>query len=52
MRSIGYRSVAIDDSVPFDSQNGLVPNRNGRVVDSNNQVIKGTLTTLIHYTSI
>ncbi|XP_066292188.1 NADPH:adrenodoxin oxidoreductase, mitochondrial-like [Branchiostoma lanceolatum] len=31
LRSIGYKSVPIDDTVPFDSQKGIIPNTAGRV---------------------
>ncbi|CAH1273967.1 FDXR [Branchiostoma lanceolatum] len=31
LRSIGYKSVPIDDTVPFDSQKGVIPNTAGRV---------------------
>jgi ferredoxin--NADP+ reductase len=33
IRAIGYRSVALPD-VPFDDRQGLIPNRDGRVVDA------------------
>ncbi|NDJ60993.1 MAG: FAD-dependent oxidoreductase [Chloroflexi bacterium] len=32
-RSIGYRGVALAD-VPFDDRNGVIPNQEGRVIDS------------------
>ncbi|XP_031556284.1 NADPH:adrenodoxin oxidoreductase, mitochondrial-like [Actinia tenebrosa] len=31
-RSIGYKSVPIDDTVPFDHKNGIIPNEDGRVL--------------------
>ncbi|XP_070579756.1 NADPH:adrenodoxin oxidoreductase, mitochondrial-like isoform X2 [Ptychodera flava] len=31
LRSIGYKSLPIDDSVPFDAKNGVIPNTAGRV---------------------
>ncbi|KAI8512207.1 hypothetical protein Bbelb_088460 [Branchiostoma belcheri] len=31
LRSIGYKSVPIDETVPFDSQKGVIPNTAGRV---------------------
>ncbi|XP_035696059.1 NADPH:adrenodoxin oxidoreductase, mitochondrial-like [Branchiostoma floridae] len=31
LRSIGYKSEPIDDTVPFDSQKGVIPNEAGRV---------------------
>ena len=33
-RSIGYRGVSVDKSVPFDSDKGIIPNSNGRILDS------------------
>lgn len=33
-RSIGYRGVSVDKSIPFDSNKGIIPNTNGRVLDS------------------
>ena len=41
LRSIGYRSLLIDPAVPFDNQLGIIPNRQGRVVDDNGAVING-----------
>jgi len=32
--SIGYRGVSVDKGVPFDSDKGIIPNTNGRVLDS------------------
>ncbi|XP_041363674.1 NADPH:adrenodoxin oxidoreductase, mitochondrial-like [Gigantopelta aegis] len=32
LRSIGFRSIPIDSSVPFDSQRGIIPNQNGRIL--------------------
>jgi hypothetical protein len=29
--SIGYRSVALDNSLPFDSRKGIIDNENSRV---------------------
>ncbi|XP_002730940.1 NADPH:adrenodoxin oxidoreductase, mitochondrial-like [Saccoglossus kowalevskii] len=31
LRSIGYKSIPIDDSVPFDNNQGIIPNIGGRV---------------------
>lgn len=31
LRSIGYRSQPLDGHMPFDSANGVVPNKLGRV---------------------
>lgn len=39
LRSIGYKGVPIDDSVPFDASRGIVPNENGRVVGSPGECI-------------
>jgi ferredoxin--NADP+ reductase len=39
-RSIGYKGVAISE-VPFDERNGVMPNRAGRVLDSNGSVVPG-----------
>lgn len=32
--SIGYKSVSIDPSVPFDQQKAIVPNKMGRVQEA------------------
>lgn len=34
LQSIGYKSIQIDQSVPFDSKRGVIPNNDGRVVDA------------------
>ncbi|ESO87175.1 hypothetical protein LOTGIDRAFT_229321 [Lottia gigantea] len=31
LRSIGYKSIPIDDAIPFDQKRGVIPNENGRV---------------------
>jgi len=31
-RSIGYKSISIDEQVPFDTRRGVIPNIDGRVV--------------------
>ncbi|XP_050393659.1 NADPH:adrenodoxin oxidoreductase, mitochondrial [Patella vulgata] len=31
LRSIGYKSVSIDNTIPFDAKRGVIPNENGRV---------------------
>ena len=36
LRSVGYRSVALP-GVPFDDKRGLIPNIDGRVIDTANQ---------------
>ncbi|XP_077979619.1 NADPH:adrenodoxin oxidoreductase, mitochondrial-like [Glandiceps talaboti] len=33
LRSIGYKSRSIDNNIPFDKQNGVIPNIAGRVND-------------------
>lgn len=33
IRSIGYRSLSIDASVPFDRKRFIVPNMHGKVTD-------------------
>jgi adrenodoxin-NADP+ reductase len=43
IKSIGYMNSPIE-GVPFDTINGLIPNMNGRVVDSQNVAIKGLYT--------
>lgn len=34
IRSIGYRSTPIDDSLPFDAKRGVILNKDGRVVNN------------------
>lgn len=34
-RSIGYKSIPLENEVPFDRRKGVIPNINGRVVDAN-----------------
>ena len=33
-RSIGYKSIPIDDQIPFDKRRGVIPNINGRVINT------------------
>ena len=33
-RSIGYKSIPIDDQIPFDKRGGVIPNINGRVINT------------------
>lgn len=33
LKSIGYKSVQVEESVPYDPKGGVVPNEGGRVVD-------------------
>ncbi|KAF9393405.1 hypothetical protein CPC16_002099, partial [Podila verticillata] len=39
-RSIGYKSVGIQ-GVPFNGRKGIVPNKDGKVVDENSNVVPG-----------
>ena len=43
LRSIGYRSIKVDEGIPFDSKMGFIPNKDGRVVEEagSDKVIKG-----------
>ena len=34
LRSIGYKSIQVDQSIPFDERKGVVLNKAGRVTDS------------------
>ncbi|KAI9499654.1 hypothetical protein BDB00DRAFT_934828 [Zychaea mexicana] len=43
LRSIGYKSLPLD-GVPFDSRQGLVPNRYGKILDSEGQEVPGMYT--------
>ena len=33
LRSIGYRSVKVDEGIPFDFKMGFIPNNSGRIVE-------------------
>ena len=33
-RSIGYKSIPIDNQIPFDKRRGVIPNINGRVINT------------------
>lgn len=33
LRSIGYKSVRVDEGIPFDSKMGVIPNKDGRVIE-------------------
>jgi len=46
-RSIGYKSIPIDDQVPFDARKGVIPNINGRVVNPGNSKESGNEPSLI-----
>ena len=43
IRSIGYRSIRVDEGIPFDARMGFIPNKNGRVVKEagSDEVLKG-----------
>ena len=34
LRSIGYRTLPVEDGVPYDAKLGIVPNISGRVIES------------------
>jgi ferredoxin--NADP+ reductase len=42
-RSIGYKGTALQ-GVPFDAENGVIPNDKGRILDSSNQPLLGMYT--------
>lgn len=42
LRSIGYKSLVVDPNLPFDHKSGTLPNKSGRVIDSNGVAINGT----------
>lgn len=44
LRSIGYRGIPID-GVPFDLAHGVVPNKDGRVIDDSDMPIPGVYVT-------
>ncbi len=43
LRSIGYKSVKVDDGIPFDNRMGIIPNKDGRVVEAagSDTIVKG-----------
>jgi len=43
LRSIGYKSIHIEEGIPFDIRLGVIPNINGRVVEepSSKNIVKG-----------
>jgi len=43
LRSIGYRSVALDDEMPFDTKRHVVPNELGRVTGETGLYVSGWL---------
>jgi adrenodoxin-NADP+ reductase len=40
-RSIGYKSVQVDQDIPFDHQKGVVVNDKGRITDEAGSVLRG-----------
>ncbi|SNT32803.1 FAD-dependent oxidoreductase [Rhodococcoides kyotonense] len=44
LRSVGYRGSAVE-SVPFDDAAGIIPNRDGRVVDDRGSTVPGVYVT-------
>ena len=40
-RSIRFKNKPIDRSVPFDYQLGIIPNKNGRVIDLQRRIVRG-----------
>jgi len=45
LRSIGYKSVSAEPSLPFDSKRGVVPNMEGRVTGEEGLYVAGWLAT-------
>ena len=45
LRSIGYKSIPLQEGVPFDKRMGVIPNIDGRVVEQagSNVYVKGGL---------
>jgi len=45
LRSIGYKSIPLQEGVPFDNRMGVIPNIDGRVVHEpgSKSYVKGTL---------
>lgn len=43
LRSIGYKSIPLQEGVPFDHKMGVIPNIEGRVVEEarSRQLVKG-----------
>lgn len=40
LRSIGYKGVSLDPSLPFDQRTGTIPNDDGRVIGHNGKLMK------------
>lgn len=49
LRSIGYKSIPLQEGVPFDHKMGVIPNIDGRVVEEagSRQLVKGLATLFI-----
>lgn len=45
LRSIGYKSVKVEDGIPFDEKRGIIPNTNGKVRDEVGLYCSGWLAT-------
>ena len=43
LRSIGYKSLNIDECVPFDHKKGVVPNQTGRVTETKGRDVSSHL---------
>lgn len=43
LRSVGYKSIKVEEGIPFDVRLGVIPNFDGRVVDAPNskKILKG-----------
>eukprot|EP00794_Sanderia_malayensis_P014343 gene14343-15839_t len=43
LRSIGYKSIQVDEGIPFDTRMGIIPNKDGRVTESadSDSMVKG-----------
>ncbi|KXN74368.1 NADP adrenodoxin-like ferredoxin reductase [Conidiobolus coronatus NRRL 28638] len=42
--SIGYKSLPICDTIPFDTAKGLIPNKGGKVIDAQGNPVNGVYT--------
>ncbi|TRY77055.1 hypothetical protein TCAL_13814 [Tigriopus californicus] len=45
LKSIGYKSVKVEEGIPFDEQRGVIPNVNGKVPDEPGLYCSGWLAT-------
>ncbi|EEH56343.1 uncharacterized protein MICPUCDRAFT_44415 [Micromonas pusilla CCMP1545] len=42
LRSVGYKGIRVDEDVPFDDENGVVPNAHGRVLtERGGEIVRG-----------